>query len=152
MTKATLDILFKLGFSSSSTTVITIPVYDIKTGEEEGKRDIILPYNNSDEAWNLECSERAQRYILQRLLNEGYTFRKAVFGNEDVGWLVNKENRQSLIVFVLDSESEKRVWLGKMGKERYPVFVIRDRLIKEGESVCGVTIDEAFSSFNFLSR
>lgn len=152
MTKATYDILFKAGLSTMPSNSLRIPVFDLESAEEKGNKALIFPYNNAEEGWSLESEERAERYILERLLNEGYSLKVAVYGNEKVGYIVHKDAREGLIVFVLDSESEKRVWLSRMGKERLPVFVIRDRLIKEVEGSEGVTLDEAFSSFNFLSR
>ncbi len=145
MTKTTLDILFKTPLSTLPSS--SIPVYDIKIDEETGESLSLL-----DEKWNLTAEKKAERYIITRLFNEGYTLSKAVNGCDDVGFIAEKDEKKSLLVFVLDSESEKRMWLGEEVKKSYSVFIIRDRIVRECEGIEGVTLDEAFSSFNFLSR
>lgn len=145
MTKTTLDILFKTQLSTLPSS--SIPVYDIKIDEETGESLSLL-----DEKWNLTAEKKAERYIITRLFNEGYTLFVAVNGCDDVGFIAEKDGKKSLLVFVLDSESEKRMWLADELKESYSVFIIRDRIVRECEGIEGVTLDEAFSSFNFLSR
>ena len=145
MTKTTLDILFKT--LPSTKTSFSIPVYDIGKNEDMG--ETVSP---GDEKWNLTAEKKAERYVLIRLLNEGYNLSVAVDGTENVGYIVQKDGKKALLVFVLDSESEKRVWLSQKVKESYAVFTIRDRIVKESTGVETVTLDEAFSSFNFLAR
>ncbi len=145
MTKTTLNILFKTPLTTLPSS--SIPVYDIKKDEETGESLSLL-----DEKWNLTAEKKAERYVITRLFNEGYTLSKAVDGCDDVGFIAEKDDKKALLVFVLDSESEKRMWLGEEVKESYSVFIIRDRIVRECEGIEGVTLDEAFSSFNFLSR
>jgi hypothetical protein len=130
-----------------------VPFYDLIGKRITGKTLYYpLPYNAVHEKGSVSASLKAERYLFGKLNEAGYTIWKPVYEGEEFTLLVENGGKMYLIVFVLDSESERKVWRALELRSSYSVVVVRDRRVKEPEGVIGVTLDEAFDSFNFLSR
>ena len=152
MTENTYDILYTNEipqdlFSSSH----SIPVYDIEkkatTGEE---LTIILPYNAVEKKWSTMPEKKIFLKLFQRLSEEGYILWIPEYRGERLSLLAEKGGKRFLILFVLDSESEKKVWIAKENRDSYTVVIVREKAMEE-KGAYSISLDMALSSFNFLS-
>ncbi len=91
---------------------------------------------------------RAERYLCDTLIEKGYE----VYKPFPFSLLVRTPGKDTIIVFVLDSESERKVWEAMSFSDRYSVLIIRDRKEKEPGGLVSLTLDEALDSFNFSGR
>ena len=134
-------------FSSSH----SVPVYDIEkkatTGEEV---TLILPYNAVEKKWSTLPERKALLHLYGRLHDEGYVLWIPEYRGEKLSLLAVKGGKRYLILIVLDSESEKKVWIAKENTDAYTVVVIREKVIDE-KGAHSISLDMALSSFNFLS-
>ncbi len=134
-------------FSSSH----SVPVYDIEkkatTGEEV---TLVLPYNAVEKKWSTLPERKALLHLYGRLHDEGYVLWIPEYRGEKLSLLAEKGGKRYLILIVLDSESEKKVWIAKENTEAYTVVVIREKVIDE-KGAYSISLDMALSSFNFLS-
>ena len=134
-------------FSSSH----SVPVYDIEkkatTGEEV---TLILPYNAVEKKWSTLPERKALLHLYGRLHDEGYVLWIPEYRGEKLSLLAEKGGKRYLILIVLDSESEKKVWIAKENTDAYTVVVIREKVIDE-KGAHSISLDMALSSFNFLS-
>ena len=115
-------------FSSSH----SVPVYDIEkkatTGEEV---TLILPYNAVEKKWSTLPERKALLHLYGRLHDEGYVLWIPEYRGEKLSLLAEKGGKRYLILIVLDSESEKKVWIAKENTDAYTVVVIREKVIDE---------------------
>lgn len=129
----------------------SVPVYDIEkkstTGEEVS---LILPYNAVEKKWSTLPERKALLHLYGRLHDEGYVLWIPEYRGEKLSLLAEKGGKRYLILIVLDSESEKKVWIAKENTEAYTVVVIREKVIDE-KGAHSISLDMALSSFNFLS-
>ena len=129
----------------------SIPVYDIEkkatTGEEV---TFILPYNAVEKKWSTLPERKALLHLYGRLHDEGYVLWIPEYRGEKLSLLAEKGGKRYLILIVLDSESEKKVWIAKENTDAYTVVVIREKVIDE-KGAHSISLDMALSSFNFLS-
>ena len=134
-------------FSSSH----SVPVYDIEkkatTGEEV---TLVLPYNAVEKKWSTLPERKALLHLYGRLHDEGYVLWIPEYRGEKLSLLAEKGGKRYLILIVLDSESEKKVWIAKENTDAYTVVVIREKVIDE-KGAYSISLDMALSSFNFLS-
>ena len=129
----------------------SVPVYDIEkkatTGEEV---TLVLPYNAVEKKWSTLPERKALLHLYGRLHDEGYVLWIPEYRGEKLSLLAEKGGKRYLILIVLDSESEKKVWIAKENTDAYTVVVIREKVIDE-KGAHSISLDMALSSFNFLS-
>ncbi len=130
-----------------------VPVYDVAANATRGGSvSYPLPYNAVKKMWVTPPSVKAERYLYERLVEAGYAVWKPFYDGMLFNLLTENEGRRYLIVFVLDSESERKLWRALELSESYRVVVVREKAGKEAKGAVGVGIDEVFDSFNFLTR
>ena len=130
-----------------------VPLYDVKKNATTGESvHYPLPYNAVEKPWTLRAEEKAERYLYEKLVEAGYTVWKPVYDGEELNLLTENGGKRYLIVFVLDSESERRLWRALELRDRYTIVAVRENVQKEVKGAVGVSIDEVFDSFNFLTR
>lgn len=130
-----------------------VPLYDTVANATTGESETYpLPYNAAKKMWTTPPSVKAERYLYERLVEAGYAVWKPVYDGLVFNLLTENEGRRYLIVFVLDSESERKLWRALELSDRYRVVVVREKARKEVKGAVGVGIDEVFDSFNFLTR
>lgn len=130
-----------------------VPLYDVEANATTGGSvSYPLPYNAVKKMWTTPASVKAERYLFERLVEAGYAVWKPVYDGIDLNLLTENEGRRYLIVFVLDSESERKLWRALELSERFRVVAVREKAHKEVKGAVGAGIDEVFDSFNFLTR
>lgn len=100
----------------------------------------------------LSTREKAVRYLIEKLKEENYVLYKPFSSNIEEDILAEKDGVFYLFVFVLDSESERKLWPLDRIKDDYKIYIVRDRALSEKKGLNALTLDEAFDSFNFLNR
>ncbi len=130
-----------------------VPLYDVERNATTGESvHYPLPYNAVKRPWSVRASVKAERYLYEKLVEAGYAVWKPVYDGEELNLLTENGGRRYLIVFVLDSESERLLWRALELRDRYRVVAVREKAQKEVKGAVGVSIDEVFDSFNFLTR
>ncbi len=154
MNDKTLSIIFRkeVEFDLLS-PAITINYFDLLE-KKPVEKTVTYPliYNAVRKGETVPPREKAVRYLMEHLHEDGYTLYKPFQGNIECDLLAGKDGEYLLFIFVLDSESERKLWPVESIGEKYRVFVIRDRGEEERKGVTALTLDEAFDSFNFSSR
>lgn len=154
MNEKTLSIIFKEDVPLDLLSpCLSVNYYDLFAGKSLDKT-ITYPtvYNAVEKGEVISPREKALRYFIERLHEENFTLYKPAAGNIEEDILVEKDGVLHLFVFVLDSESERKLWpLDKLG-EGYRIYIIRDRVSEERKGFIPLTLDEAFDSFNFFNR
>lgn len=154
MNDKTLSIIFKeeIEFDLLSPSV-TINYFDLLEKKPVEKTvNYPLIYNAVRKGEIVSPREKAVRYLMEHLHEDGYTLYKPFAGNIECDLLAEKDGEYLLFIFVLDSESERKLWPVESIGDKYRIFVIRDRGEEERKGVTALTLDEAFGSFNFSSR
>ncbi len=135
MNKKTEEMLFS---SHILSTPRSLKLFDLKNGSPgEGV------YSYPTEGGTADIM--AERCLCDTLLERGYEVYKPLPFN----LLVNTPGKSTIIVMVLDSESERRVWEAMSFSDRYSILIIRDRREKEPGGLVSLSLDEALDSFNF---
>ncbi len=130
-----------------------VPLYDVERNATTGESvHYPLPYNATKKPWTLTASVKAERYLFEKLVEAGYAVWKPVYDGEEFNLLTENGGKRYIIVFVLDSESEKKLWRALELRDRYTIVVVRENAQKEAKGAIGVSVDEVFDSFNFLTR
>lgn len=154
MNDKTLSIIFReeveFDLLSPSVTINYFDLLEKKPVEKTVTYPLI--YNAVRKGETVPPREKAVRYLMEHLHEDGYTLYKPFQGNIECDLLAGKDGEYLLFIFVLDSESERKLWPVDRIEGEYRIFVIRDRGTEERKGVTALTLDEAFDSFNFSSR
>ncbi len=130
-----------------------VPCYDIAQKRTTGKTvNYPIPYNAVHEKYSAMAGLRAERYLFERLNKAGYTIWKPVYDGEEFTLLTESGGKMYLIIFVLESEDERKIWKALELRDSYSIVVVRDRREEEVSPLISVSLDEVFDSFNFLTR